>query len=239
MEGPYSNKHKEFTIKEGCPWYEAQQAYGPPNVNWCEPTICSVINEPANTWSNLGYILLGLALIKKLKTKPIKAFPYIVFVMGVASAIYHASNNYLTQYFDFVGMYLMMSFLLAWNIRRHLNSVGFYSLYWFLFSLNTTIFMIFDIVNWPVQPTILLNALPIILLDLWAGYKEKRLKDYSLFALAIVSLVVAQAFAILDIKRIWCNPENLFLHGHVIWHILGSFGMVFAGLHMARITRKS
>ena len=75
MDSPYSNKVKEFTIEPGCPWYEAQQSYGAPNVNWCEPTVCSVINEPANTWSNLPYLLVSLVLIKKMKDQPLKNFP--------------------------------------------------------------------------------------------------------------------------------------------------------------------
>ena len=41
--------NQEFTIAPQCPWYDAQQTFGPPNVDWCEPTICAYINEPANT----------------------------------------------------------------------------------------------------------------------------------------------------------------------------------------------
>ena len=59
----FSNAHREFTISPQCPWYEAQQAYGPPNVNWCEQTVCHIINEPANTWSNLIFLFVGLIII--------------------------------------------------------------------------------------------------------------------------------------------------------------------------------
>ncbi len=239
MDSPYSNKNKEFTIDPGCPWYEAQQSYGAPNVNWCEPTVCSVINEPANTWSNLPYMIIGLALLVKMKKQPLRGFPYAVFVMGLLSFVYHATNNYLTQFFDFIGMFLMLSFLVSFNLKRLCKTeTGFYTLFWFLVFLNTAVFMIFDIVDWPVQPMMLINAVPAIVLDLVNGFKEKRLKEYSWFALAVVALGVAQGFAILDIKRIWCEPDNFFLHGHVVWHLLGSVGMLFAGLHLNRIGLK-
>ncbi len=239
MNSPYSNQTKEFTIDPGCPWYEAQQSYGAPNVNWCEPTVCSVINEPANTWSNLPYMIIGLALLAKLKSQPLRGFCYAVFYMGLFSFIYHATNNYLSQFLDFIGMFLMMAFLLSFNLKRvWATSMGFYTLFWFLVFFNTAFFMVFNIVDWPVQPMMLINAVPIIILDLTAGVKEKRLQDYSLFALAVFFLITAQAFAILDIKRIWCEPSNRILHGHVMWHLFGSLGMLFSGLHLRRMSHK-
>lgn len=239
IDSPYNNNNREFTIKEGCPWYEAQQTYGAPNVNWCEPTVCATINEPANTWSNLGYILIGLALIKKMNEPLMRMFGLCVFVMGSLSFTYHATNNYLTQYFDFVGMFLMMSFLLAFNILRVIgsNPRQIYTLFWFLFSMNTIIFMCFDIMDIAVQKMMLMNAVPVILFDIISGFKEKRLHEYKYFFLCVLSLVAAQVFAIIDIKRIYCDPENIILHGHVIWHILGAFGMLFAGLHINKLLR--
>ncbi len=52
----YDNSKIEYTISADCPWYEAQHLFGPPNVNWCEPTVCKIINEPANTYSNLALL---------------------------------------------------------------------------------------------------------------------------------------------------------------------------------------
>jgi hypothetical protein len=184
-------------------------------------------------------MIVGFALLAKMKAQPLRGYPYAVILMGLASFIYHATNNYLTQFFDFIGMFLMMAFLLSFNVRR-LWPQGwrFYTVYWFLVFVNTAIFMIFDIVNWPVQPIMMINTVPIIILDLTAGYREGRLREYGLFGLAVLFLVVAQGFAIMDIQRIWCEPENLFLHGHVMWHLVGSLGMLFAGLHLKRIGLK-
>lgn len=241
MSEIYSNQVREFTIEPGCPWYEAQQSYGAPNVNWCEPTVCSLINEPANTWSNLGYLLIGLVLVKKMQKAPINAFPWAVLVMGLLSGIYHASNNYLTQFFDFVGMFLMMSFLFTFNFKRVFkNSMGsFFSLFWFIVFVNTMLFMVFDIIDSSVQKMMILNAVPAVLLDFFAGYRDGLLKKYGYFLLAILSLVVAQGFAVIDIQRIWCEPSNAFLHGHVLWHLIGSLGMLFVGLHIKRMFEES
>ena len=42
-----------------CPWYELSEI-AKPNVKWCEAPVCSWITEPANTWSNLAFIFMGI-----------------------------------------------------------------------------------------------------------------------------------------------------------------------------------
>ena len=53
-----------------CPWYELSEI-AKPNVKWCEATVCGWITEPANTWSNLAFIGMGIAIwiIASNKTK--------------------------------------------------------------------------------------------------------------------------------------------------------------------------
>lgn len=233
----YSNKSKEYTIDQGCPWYEAQQQFGAPNVNWCEPTQCSVINEPANAWSNLPYLIVALVLYKKLKNKPLNTFSWTIAIMGLFSFTYHATNNYLSQFFDFIGMFLMMSFVLAFEVKRFFSSdkVSFCSIYWFLVFLNTLTFTLFGIVDWPVQTIMMINTLPIIALEMIASWRDQKLHKLNYFVLSIGSLAIAQGFALVDIHRIYCKPDNLFFHGHVIWHIVSALGMLFAGLHLKKI----
>ncbi len=238
MESPYSNKLREMTIQPGCPWYDAQQNLGAPNVNWCEPTICAVINEPANTWSNLGYIIVGIALMRVLLGTRLMFFGPTVIIMGLLSFTYHATNNYFTQYLDFFGMFLMMSFILTFNLQRHFTSLlrNFYATYWFMVMANMFLFISFDIFDSPIQKMMLINAIPILILDLYAGYKENTLRHYRFFWLTVLTLILAQGFAIMDITRMYCEPENTWLHGHVIWHLLGAVAMLLAGLHMRKIT---
>ena len=77
-----------------------------------------------------------------------------------------------------------------------------------------------------------MSTLVIVFLELWAGWSYEILRHYKYFALAFLFLVVAQVFAIIDIQRIYCEPENIYLHGHVIWHLCGAVGMAFAGIHI-------
>jgi hypothetical protein len=228
----YSAKPVDVTIPEGCPWHHGQLEYGMPNVDWCEPTVCSLINEPANTWSNLPFLIVGFILWKKINNATVKAFGVVVFVMGFLSAVYHATNNLLTQHFDFVGMALMTSFLLAFVTRRILNvkSTIFDKYFWFYFSLNMLTLLFLGLLKLPVQMLLLLNSIPILLAEIYCFVKLKRTKRFSFFILSISILILAQVSAQVDLKRIYCDPQNILLHGHVVWHILCAIAMYFAGL---------
>jgi hypothetical protein len=75
-------------------------------------------------------------------------------------------------------------------------------------------------------------VIPLAALDLVAGFREKRLGSYRHYWVALGLMVTAQVFSQLDLKRIWCEPDNLILHGHAVWHMIGSLGMLFLGLHL-------
>lgn len=233
MDSPYGTV-RELTIEPGCPWYEAQQTFGAPNVNWCEPTTCSIINEPINTWSNMGLVIVGLIVFFKFKDRLPKQFGLAVFVMGVLSFIYHASNNFLTQYIDFVGMFTVMSFLAAvttvrfFSIRENL----FYSWYWFFFSAHAVLFMIFHITKIPVQFIMYINLIPIIILELYISFQHKIGSKQKFFFVGVGLTILAQIVAVLDIKRIYCNPEG-WIHGHALWHLIGAVAAYFLALHVS------
>jgi predicted membrane channel-forming protein YqfA (hemolysin III family) len=244
MAGLYSNAKREMTVQKGCPWYEAQQEYGAANVNWCEPTICSIVNEPANTWSNISFLLIGALLIRKFnsfKEKVITHYAWSLVIMGLCSLTYHATNNYLTQFLDFLGMFFGTGFVIAFNIQRIRgeNPRQLYSWYWFMTFFSTALFLAFDFTNIPVQMTVLVQVIGILVLDLIAGYKEGNLKNYKWFVVSTVLLVIAQVFSQLDLKRIWCEPENRILHGHAIWHLIASLGLGTLGLHLREMLKLS
>ena len=80
-------------LQPGCPWYKLS-SLGLPNVKWCEATRCSWITEPANTWSNLAYIIAGIIIFMMLKPenrKTSKWFGATLIFVGFSSFVYHMS----------------------------------------------------------------------------------------------------------------------------------------------------
>ncbi len=231
MNSPYGTE-RQYTIDPGCPWYESQQSYGPPNVNWCEPTTCSLINEPINTWTNLGLILVGVFILFRFRSYLGRFFGGTVFTMGVLSFIYHATNNFLTQYIDFLGMFLVMSFLFAGTLLRFFKASqgSFFTWYWFVFSAHCVLFMVFHIIETPVQYIMYLNLGPIILLELLIFLRTRKFNHQKFFFLGVGLTIIAQIIAITDIQRIYCDP-NGWIHGHALWHLIGAPAAYFFALH--------
>ncbi len=237
----YGNS-REYSIQPHCPWYEAQQSYGPPNVKWCEKTQCSWVNEPANAYSNAGYLIAGVLIMAKLsqgKDRLLKELGLMIFLMGLGSFVYHSTNNFFTQFFDFLGMFLMTSIVMGVfskrirgeNIRSH------YSYSWMFLFLNTFMFWVFHFNQIPIQFTVVVNTVVLISMEVWGRVKEDKSPKLTHFLGAIISLAVAQVFSGLDLKRTWCEPENLILHGHAIWHLIGAVGMVFLGFYIRELIK--
>lgn len=237
----HSNK-QEYTVQKGCPWYDMQQTYGPANVNWCEPTTCSIINEPANTWSNLGMIIpcliLWLFYQKKFLDKWIKFYAPAVFFMGLFSFIYHATNNLATQYLDFVGMYLYTGTILTLNWQRVTQKKQGWKTFGVFFLINNLVFFLCVYLNWSYQKIVIYNILAMLILEASIYFKKKESNTlYKYFYLTLFFFAVAQTFSLLDHTRTWCEPENLFLHGHALWHVFVGVGASFGWLYYRQFDR--
>jgi hypothetical protein len=77
----------------------------------------------------------------------------------------------------------------------------------------------------------------ILVLEIICCKKEGKLGQMKLFWVSLVLLFTAQVFSQLDLKRIWCEPENVFLHGHAIWHVIASIALFFLAIHFSRILK--
>lgn len=216
----------------GCPWYEINQAWGVPNIKWCEETLCSWISEPANTWSNLGYIAVAFFIFwstSREKNSSMNLFGIAIFLMGLFSLVYHAANNFVLQVFDFVGMYLYTSAIIIFNLRRMKKvkrSLEIWA-YLGLVILNLLLIPFFEkILHLPMQLIILGNAITI-------GITEFKLRmtdnNYKLtpFIKSLIIIFIAQIFSVLDLSRTWCDPKNHFLQGHALWHLIGSISVYY------------
>lgn len=231
---------KLYTIEKTCPWYDMQQRFGPPNVNWCEPTTCSIINEPANAWSNFAMILPGLIIYmmsKNLKNIIIKNFGLFIMIMGLFSFIYHSTNNYGTQFLDFIGMYLYTGGIITINLFRLKSKYLLkpWKTFLVVLLLNTAIFWIFHFANGPIQFTVMLNIAAMLALEFFARAKDINYKN---FWISLIFIAIAQTFSLLDHTRVWCEPSNTFLHGHAIWHIFAGVSSIFAFLFYKQFDRK-
>ena len=231
LKSPYEN-----SILPQCPYHQLGEIWGGPNVKWCEERICSFINEPTNTWSNLAYIVVALYLyfaIKKDQRSEYSFLPHAIFWTGFFSFTYHASNLWLTQYFDFFGMYLMSSCLSGFNFIRlgWIKSKKSFITYNVIFNLLFSfLFFLSPKINFPVQLLVVIAVLMMVGGEVINYLKNKNKIDYQykhLF-ITLTLFIIAISFSIMDHKRIICIPDHPIIQGHAIWHVICSFGFYFA-----------
>lgn len=213
------------------PWYKLAEL-APPNVDWCEANLPGWISEPANTWSNVAYFILTWMLIKesqKIKNIDLKKIIPPIFVMGLFSFIYHASFNFFTQFFDFLGMFLMTNFFLGLNLVRmnKLKRESFKGFYLYSNIAFSALVIIFYLTHVPIQSLVLIQAIFLIFSELYLRKIESNTL-YRNFALSVAFIVAAITFSILDVTRVLCDPDNHFFQGHATWHLLSAMSLFFA-----------
>ena len=231
MSPAYPNPHPP-----SCPWHASAELLGAPNIKWCETTLCSWISEPANTWSNAMYLVMALLIHFQCRRSPhgeLRSMAPVMALMGLLSGVYHASNNYLTQVFDFLGMFLLTFWLLAINLRRNgwLAPRHQVLAYAALVIVGLMAVHLMYLQGLPFQLLIALATLVIITTEFTARRRavERVPMQYFLAGLALMAL--AQAASLADVSRALCDPDNHFVQGHAVWHMVSALALYCSVQH--------
>jgi Ceramidase len=220
---------------DDCPYEALRSAFGSPNVDWCERALCSYVENPADTWSNLAYVLTGMwAMGMGSKCPRIQLLGLVIFWLGWASLIYHASNSYVTQVLDFLGMFFFMSLLLTWNLERlfvlrsHKSVVASY---FTLLNCQILLLFAFRALDIPYHSIVVVGILALYITEGWISMNNKDDDvDYHLFAAATFLVLTATACSYVDVNRVWCNPDNHVIQGHALWHVFSAGSMACLAL---------
>ena len=213
------------TLPLGCPW----SGWALPNLKWCEANLCAWVTTPANTWSNLAYLAVALLMRRWAGARPLlRPFAPAAVATGVSSFAYHASYTYFFQFFDFVGMFLFAGLPVTLNAVR----LGWISerarrlVYGALVIGCSALVPIFFRNHVPIQAIVaLLIAVAISQeLILWFGRATPESRGWWLVAVGV--LAVAATCSGLDLSRVWCDPENHWLQGHAVWHVLSAVSLL-------------
>src|SRR6188768_2804324 len=91
-------------------------------ANFCEAARDGWVKQPANSFSNLGFVVAGLVIAWHAGRTTLNglATPYacIVVTLGPASAAMHATQSELGGQLDLLSMYLVASFAAAYALMR-------------------------------------------------------------------------------------------------------------------------
>ncbi len=232
-----------LVVAVGAGWFGPDVGRGD---NFCEAARAGWVKQPANSWSNLGFVVAGLLVAWRagrrdqlgdvLPTLPGLATGYacLVVVLGPASAAMHATQSEVGGDLDMLSMYLVASFSAAYALTRWSGQgrVLFAQLFLLLVAACELVGLYaaeVPVVTYAgnVAFAALLLVAVVTEIRLWrragrrsdAGPTRPR-TDLRWGAGALGSILVA--FAIWNAtKSLWCEPDSL-LQGHAVWHLLGA-----------------
>ncbi len=212
-------------LQPGCPW--SQFAAG--TIRFCEEPICAWITQPANTWSNLAYLFVGLYLIQKSKTydihNPLKWFGPIAILVAIGSWLFHMSSTFFGEYLDLSAMFLFSGLLLALNMRR-VRWIPYEKPLPAAIGIIGGSLLVLTIQK-PLGIFIFICHMFLIVGSEFFLYRRaKQLGqtiNYKGFRDTLIFLLSASLLWNLDLQRIVCDPNNHWLQLHAAWHILNSF----------------
>jgi hypothetical protein len=187
---------------------------------FCEvPRTGALVLQPANSWSSFGYVLIGFVMIiiagapngqSAMSPLATRVLGLTAIIVGIGSALLHATLTLWGQFLDVLGMYLVGSFLLVRALARwrRIPDGRAIALYAALCAMLTMVL-------------ILLPEALAILVELTFARPLRRGARLADYLGGLIATTIAFGFWILDQNGVVCAPESL-LQGHAVWHALGA-----------------
>jgi hypothetical protein len=225
-------------VSIGLLWLAIANGWLGPDVGrgdgFCEAARHALIEQPANTLSNGGFVVAGLVIgwhagdpRRTIAQNPTLATAYamIVVLLGPASAAMHATQSAAGGHLDLLSMYLIAAFAFSYAVTR-LSRRGT----WTFAGLWVAAIAVCEVVERipgevPVVMVWANLAFGLLLVAalvgealLWRRGESTRNPRWGLAAVGAMGL----AFAIWTQAKTGsplCRPHSL-IQGHAIWHLL-------------------
>lgn len=200
-------------------------------AQFCEAPRDAVLKQPANTLSNLGFVLAGLAFGWQSSRRAAlphlpgvaTGFACILVLLGPASAAMHATQSDLGGRLDMASMYLVASAAAAVALTRWRGwgSRGFWTAFGLMVLGCEAVATLWrghvPVVEFSgnVAFAALLVTATVLEVRLWRRDRATDLR----WGIAVIGSM-ALAFALWNLSQHrWCDPHSL-LQGHAAWHLL-------------------
>lgn len=205
-------------------------------ANFCEAARSGALKQPANSWSNLGFVIAGLLIASRVSSTSLMPvglqtfYACVVVLLGPASAAMHATQSALGGQLDLLSMYLIAGFAAsyAWVRLVRRGPIAFAAAYAScvlaceLAGLWTRRIPVVQYAGNLAFALLLVSAVAIETV-LWQRGETRRTIGFGFAALG--SMLVA--FFVWNMSQHgWCASDSL-LQGHAVWHLLCAVAAFF------------
>jgi len=208
-----------------CPWDRLARAPS----RFCEEALCSWIREPANTWSNVGFLVTGVVILRlasRGRSPHLRGLGWISIATALGSAFYHASGTVLGRFADYAGMYLGASFMLAVNVARWTygqRPLLVRSVFWIGFAGAMSLMIASEKTATAVY--VAETTFCCVVLELALYVTQGKATRYRFLLWYWVVFGVAYGIWCLDVHVALCDPRNHVFNGHAAWHLLDAVAL--------------
>lgn len=206
-----------------CPW----DGHTPSNFDFCEANVCGWVVEPANTYSCAAYVVVGawvLHLCRRERAPNLVPIGVTAILVGVLSAVYHASRIFETEFLDIFSMYTFSTYALVVTIHRKYGTAP-RRLRWLYVALVAASLALLLVVR-PIGVFLFGGQVVLglaIELSIWRADRALGSRiDYGPMKRLLGFFVAALVVWIPDQTRLFCLPDEHLLQGHAAWHVLNS-----------------
>ena len=206
-----------------------------PDTCFCEALWPGAVAQPVNAYSNLAFVWVGLMILgdaagaqtaaassNPMRSQP--AYPAVfgaaVVAIGLGSLFYHASMSFAGQWFDVMGMYLLATFLVLYNLAR-LRPMSGGAFAWAYIAANALLGVLLVLAPEARRQVFAALVVGAVILEAVVFILRRPRIRAVYFAAALACFALAYGIWILDNARILCTPESL-LQGHAAWHLLSA-----------------
>ncbi len=211
-------------------------------ANFCEAARDWAVRQPANTFSNVGFVAVGLLIAwhagapetigtsRPMHRRLATVMACLVVLLGPGSAAMHATQSAAGGHLDMLSMYLFAAFAAAYAAMRWRRGGNELLVATFLGGVAFCEFVGWWDVELPVvmhpgnaafaSLLVVATALEVLIMRRPEAHAQRA---YAYIALASILI----AFAIWNGTKAWlCDPHSM-IQGHAIWHILGAVAAYF------------
>jgi len=213
---------------------------------YCEIQSEGLFLEPINTWSNLGFIIIGLVIAWQMMWGSFKEninvltrsdfmsifFSSLVIFLGPGSMLMHATYTRLGIELDVLSEYLVCAFLVAYSTQRFFHMgvkyfVGVFLLIIVICELVSRWNVYLPVIGGPANLLVIVFlALFIVTEILIVFVRHSNIKKRWAFAGFITLLVALVIWKFSDTGGPICYPRSWF-QGHALWHLLDALALYF------------
>jgi hypothetical protein len=201
-------------------------------ANFCEAARDGLVRQPANTFSNAGFVVAGLLVAHhagRLAADAVMSrtvatfFACVVVLLGPGSAAMHATQSEWGGHLDMLSMYLVAGFAAAWAWARwaRRGTTAFVVAYVALVAACEIIGLWPDpvpVVHYSGNLAFGVLLLAAVVLETLVWRRRETAIVFRHGVVALVAMLVAFTIWLLS-NAGWCDPHSL-LQGHAVWHLL-------------------